>query len=273
MAKMYYNEAEAAEKLGITPDELLGMIREGKVRAFADGAKKMFKTVDIDAMAPAEADLELIPAEEEVVSLADAEMDTSPSGAGTSSGDTVITSEGISIFDDDDLEIEMADPMAKTQIAPSVSEPLTLSDGTGGSGLLDLTRESDDTSLGAEVLDHIDMDAGDTGAGPSSDDLVESVAESVTLEPEATPQALIDEPLQMPTAADPTAAAMGGLAIGGTLMMMLLAAIALGMLTGQTPGFLTSLGDNLTIVVGGGAATAVVAALIGFVLGKSASTR
>lgn len=58
---------------------------------------------------------------------------------------------GISVFDDDELEVD-TDPMGKTHVAPAVED----FDAVGsGSGLLDLTRESDDTSLGAELLDVI----------------------------------------------------------------------------------------------------------------------
>lgn len=65
---------------------------------------------------------------------------------------------GVGVFDDDDVELD-ADPLAKTQVtgsAGAASEQMSLKEGTGsGSGLLDLTRESDDTSLGAELLDEI----------------------------------------------------------------------------------------------------------------------
>ena len=75
--------------------------------------------------------------------------------------DTRITSSGISVFDDDELEVD-TDPMGKTHVAPAVED----FDAVGsGSGLLDLTRESDDTSLGAELLDVISpTDASETEA-------------------------------------------------------------------------------------------------------------
>jgi hypothetical protein len=61
--------------------------------------------------------------------------------------------------------------MAQTAISQGVSDQLNL-DGVGsGSGLLDLTRESDDTSLGAELLDEIapgKTRAGGTAAGESA---------------------------------------------------------------------------------------------------------
>jgi len=62
---------------------------------------------------------------------------------------------GVSVFDAD--EVETADPSAATQVtSPAIDEEeLALESVASGSGLLDLTRESDDTSLGAELLDEI----------------------------------------------------------------------------------------------------------------------
>lgn len=66
---------------------------------------------------------------------------------------------GISVFDEDELGIE-SDPLGETQISSGLAE----FDAVGsGSGLLDLTQESDDTSLGAELLDVISpTEVGDT---------------------------------------------------------------------------------------------------------------
>ena len=60
---------------------------------------------------------------------------------------------GISIFGSE--ENEPADPSAQTNIASNVPDQVSLESVGSGSGLLDLTRESDDTSLGAELLDEI----------------------------------------------------------------------------------------------------------------------
>ena len=45
--------------------------------------------------------------------------------------------------------------MAQTQLSPEMSDHVDLDSGRSGSGLLDLSREADDTSLGAELLDEI----------------------------------------------------------------------------------------------------------------------
>ena len=63
----------------------------------------------------------------------------------------VITNIGIQVFEDDELDIK-ADPNAKTLLTGG-----PLDDVDEGSGLLDLTNEPDDTSLGAELLEGIDV--------------------------------------------------------------------------------------------------------------------
>jgi hypothetical protein len=73
-------------------------------------------------------------------------------------------SSGISIFDAD--EVDEADPSAQTIMADipgSGADGLALDSVGSGSGLLDLTREADDTSLGAELLDEIYPGTDDPG--------------------------------------------------------------------------------------------------------------
>jgi len=269
MAKMYYDEAETVTKLNVTPADLMTMVRDGKLHAYADGARKMFKVAEVDALTPAPADagdeVEIELAASEPITLAAA--DAADSTPGTGKGDTVITSEGISIFDDEDLEIELADPMAKTQIAPSVEDHISLDSVTGGSGLLDLTRESDDTSLGAEVLDHIDMETGEIASAS-----VESVAESIVVETDveaAAPPMEYVEAVQ--TAADPMAGMFTGIAAVGAAVMLLVSMVALGCLTGTVPGYLESLGENLGMVAAGAVVLAAIAAVVGYVVGKGAA--
>jgi hypothetical protein len=66
---------------------------------------------------------------------------------------------GINVFEDEDLGVE-TDPMGETQISSGAED----FDAVGsGSGLLDMTQESDDTSLGPELLDVISpSDAAET---------------------------------------------------------------------------------------------------------------
>jgi len=76
-------------------------------------------------------------------------------------------STGISVFDAADLEDAPADTSAQTVVSEGTmfTEELSLDSVGSGSGLLDLTHESDDTSLGAELLDEIYPSNSDSGIG------------------------------------------------------------------------------------------------------------
>ena len=147
MAKMFYTQAEAAAKLGKTPEELKAMVREGRLREFMDNGP-VYRIEDINKLGGVS---EASPSSD--ADAVDLEL-VDESSAGASKEDTVITSAGISVFDDEDLQIE-ADPMAQTSITQSVDDQVSLETTGSGSGLLDLTREADDTSLGAELLEEI----------------------------------------------------------------------------------------------------------------------
>jgi len=76
-----------------------------------------------------------------------------PSGTGLSGSVGGRAGAGINVFGSDD-NLEHVDPMAQTAITGGIRDQIDLQAVGSGSGLLDLTRESDDTSLGA-VLDEI----------------------------------------------------------------------------------------------------------------------
>jgi hypothetical protein len=214
----------------------------------------MYKATEVDALTGGgkEEEIELAPVDDsDALTLDAADEEAAPAGK----EDTVITAEGISIFDDEDLEIEAADPMAKTQIAPSLEDQMALEGVGSGSGLLDLTRESDDTSLGAEVLDNIDVD---------------SVVESSIPEPEPYRPAAqpMGEP-QVVEAPDPTAGLFGGFAVATMLLMLLVGMAAMASMMGVVPAFVADLKANMTMVVGGAAVVMLIVGVIGYFVGKA----
>ncbi|MFW6155175.1 MAG: hypothetical protein ACOC95_08165 [Planctomycetota bacterium] len=272
MAKMYYTEAEAAEKLGITTDGLMEKVRNKEVRAYADGSNRMFKVADIDQLAEAqqpatdagESDIQLSPVElsgtHAPLSLADTEEASAVDAGGTKS-DTVMTSEGISIFDDEELELQDADPMAKTQIAPSLDEGMGLEGlSSGGSGLLDLTREGDDTSLGAEVLGSIDMESGESPA-------MASVAKEIDQEVEAPPAATTEAPTVV-RVYDPSAPLFTGMLAGAALVGLLLGVVSLGVMMGKTSPLAAPLAGRIPFVAGGALAVVIFGTVAGMMAGK-----
>ncbi|MEO1236528.1 MAG: helix-turn-helix domain-containing protein [Planctomycetota bacterium] len=170
MAKMFYTLEEASERLGMDEEAVKEMAAEGKLQQFRDRDKLMFKREQVDTLAAGDGggDGSSIgipladpgPDDTDAISLAD----SMASAAGGEPEDPKEAT-GISVFDAG--EVEPADPMAQTQVTqPQIDdEELALESVGSGSGLLDLTRESDDTSLGAELLDEIYPGGGDTGTG------------------------------------------------------------------------------------------------------------
>ena len=194
MAKMFYTLEEASKKLGLDAEAVKEMAASGKLQQFRDRDKLMFKREQIDQMAGPEDGIggssigiplaDAGPDDTDAISLADSMADGAD-GAGEPVDPRETT--GISVFDAG--EVEPADPMAQTQVTqPHIDdEELALESVGSGSGLLDLTRESDDTSLGAELLDEIypgsgDTDSDDTGASVADFGLESSVGSSGVFE-------------------------------------------------------------------------------------------
>jgi hypothetical protein len=270
--KMYYTEEEAAAKLGIKVPDLATYVRDSKLRVFQDGAKKMFRVDEVDALTGGGEDVVLAPGGGDKLSLEEAEASAPPTKE-----DTVITAEGISIFDDEDLEIEAADPMAKTQIAPSIEDQINLEGVGSGSGLLDLTRESDDTSLGAEVLDHIDIEeeGGAAGAPPAVGappvGAVHEVGGGGGGGAGATEVVMIAP--SYVEAADAAAGLFGGIVVGACLVTALLAAVALTWFNIMPPEYVGYLKTKMSWVLVASVFVVLIGAGIGALVGKASAER
>lgn len=174
MAKMFYTLEEAAMKLHTTPDQVKEMVSKGQLQEFRDRDKLMFKVEQVDLLAPeAEPDLGMADlGGSGAIPLADSgggsALDLQSSGSAFAlapEGSAILSPtlggsgvgiegpkerSGISVFDIDDTD--SSDPAAVTQVTDSGLDDATLEAVGSGSGLMDMTRESDDTSLGAAAL-------------------------------------------------------------------------------------------------------------------------
>lgn len=174
MAKMFYTLEEAAMKLQTTPDQVKEMVSKGQLQEFRDRDKLMFKVEQVDLLAPeGEPDLGLADlGGSGAIPLADSgggsALDLQSSGSAFAlapEGSAILSPtlggsgvgiegpkerSGISVFDID--ETDSSDPAAVTQVTDSGLDDATLEAVGSGSGLMDMTRESDDTSLGAAAL-------------------------------------------------------------------------------------------------------------------------
>lgn len=298
MGKMYYTEQEACEKLGLDAAGLAEKVNAGDLQRYQDGAKSVYKASDVDTMGNGAASLvdnddRISLAETVIVNQSDAdaislaevdELDTVGNGA-IRKEDTVITTQGISIFDDEDLEIEEADPLAKTQIAPSLDDQIAL-DGVGsGSGLLDLTRESDDTSLGAEVLGNIDLEAagsGLMGSGLMGSGLMGSGMGSGLDDPSSALDAAAAVAAARPVSMEPpifvetedaTTGLFGGLMFVTMLLTVLIVAVTLAAQQGVFSAVVQFAQKELTMVVAGAGVAMIIAAVVGMLVGKNSAAK
>ena len=231
--------------------------------------------------------VELAPSGGDVVSLEESE--TEDSAAGTAAAkkakeDTVVPSVGINVFDDEELD-EHVDPLAQTAVTDVAG--LGMEGSGSGSGILDLTQERDDTSLGAELLEEIYTGEGqeeetvEMGEGTRAG-LVEAV-------PEATPEA--EQALEAKAEAEPAAPQPRAVvkevveyapdAISTSLTALLAVAVAVmwfaglaaaALVRGITPALLQSIYVNLWIYAAGALVAAVIAAAVTYFLAKRSNT-
>jgi len=207
---------------------------------------------------------------------------------------------GISVFDAD--EVEHADPMAQTIMADGIgrSDDMALDSVGSGSGLLELTREADDTSLGAELLDEIYPGGGETTADTRMDtatgssgvfdgsvtieakdasgmELPEAVEAVDAVEPEAAAEAEVARQyVQVPMGAEPFDPAGSGLASG--MMLITTAALVVAMIVAFSaiagiPNSITSAlskdTNTIYIFLGGGVGAALICGVLGMFISKA----
>src|SRR5262245_5673556 len=163
MAKMFYTLEEVAQKLKKTPDEVKAMAKSGQIQEFRDRDKLMFKVDQIDLLAGSDEESGEVHLELEDTSagsgigLSASGLDLKESSASGSAIGLADSREGtgISVFDTDHGTTPAEGASGETAVGETVEDELNLESVGSGSGLLDLTRESDDTSLGAELLEEV----------------------------------------------------------------------------------------------------------------------
>ncbi len=306
MAQQFYGVDEALEKLGLSADELKQLVRDGQLREFRDGGQIKYKGEEVDQLAEnlatlsgslggTSGDLVLETSDESSMGLTGSDMLTLEESDRTEADapvideqkeDTVITSVGVNVFDDEE-DHEAADPGAVTVVADrdktgsSMSLESLSSSGTAGgsgSGLLDLTRESDDTSLGAELLDEIyteDKESGMPDMGEATRAGLDAQADE---EGEAAPElevpVAVSQPVRTAVVVQAGMSAMDtgiGGAMVGALLSLGVAGVAISAnMQGVVPSFVQTLYDNMPIFGGALGGITLVGFFVGLMVGKRA---
>lgn len=264
MAKLFYSMEETCQKLGKSEQEVLELVESNRLSKFVDGDRLIFKVNEVDLLAESD--------EDEAIGIAE------DSGIGLSVEDSAIgladdepaegsakEQTGISIFDAD--EVEEADAAAQTQItnAPSFGLETTADPAASGSGLLDMTKEADDTSLGADLL--TDLDLGD-GEGSTVGENVEAGGALF----EEAPSSSAGQPVAVMYAQEtlePGASMATMFASFGLFLVMAFAfALIVSITTGA--GIVMDLIEGLDILIlaGGMAGVVVLLAIVGYFVGK-----
>jgi len=317
MAKMFYSAEEAAKRLGRTEDQLKDLVREGKLREFRDAGKVNYKVADVDKVAnsappPAasaasskastasksgasasgeivlepvdESGIELSPFPEDVVSLEG--TDAGSTASGTTSGstaaakakeDTVVPSVGVNVFDDDDLD-EHVDPLAQTAVTDLAG---LVVDGMGsGSGILDLTRESDDTSLGKELLEEIYTGEGeqkqaasaemgeDTRAGLDAAVVPDTADYDEEEEAAAAGGSKVVVRQVVEYGPDPVSSGLTALMFVAVLVMWFAGLAAAAMVRGITPSMVQAIYSNLWMFAAGAVVVGAIAAGVAYFIAR-----
>ncbi|MBL8765312.1 MAG: helix-turn-helix domain-containing protein [Phycisphaerae bacterium] len=282
MAKLFYTAEEAAEKLGVTVDEVRKMAESGRIQEFRDRDKLMFKREQVDLLAKTDDDEEIKlsgsgagGSSVGIIPLADDDGPGTAPGVASPAGSEESPKErsGISIFDTDDLE--QADAAAQTQITASSggggAAGFGTSEGSGsGSGLLDLTREADDTSLGGDVLEEVY--GGSKDEAPATDASGESAGGLFESTP-ATEGGMAMAGGAMMIAAEPYdgtwSGIAGGLAFAMTVILGFLLVVTVMALTGvQKSGLVTWFAENFYPGLGILAGVVALSAGVGWFLGR-----
>lgn len=298
MAKAFYSMEEVCELLRKSQNDVKKLVQSGALREFRDAGKIFFKAEDVKKLSgdkSANEDSGEIMLES--VAEPEPELDTTPGidDEGTSALGLAIegeqpaperkgpqaarsTTSGIGVFDDDEMVID-ADPMAETQItAPITGDQVSLEGSGSGSGLLDLTRESDDTSLGAELLDEIypgeEEVSSEPAAAAAEEEEVEAAPEPVAareeriLEPVAAAVHEIPPTVSM-TALDASEGLFSGLLVGALVVLLVAGSVVAGVLQNALPDYARFLSVNFWYTLVGAVVVPILALLVGWLIGKA----
>jgi excisionase family DNA binding protein len=183
MAGMFYSIQEVSEKLGKTEDEVRQLVKNGRLREFRDGPNLLFKVDEVHALMSDTSAMGLTkegkkPKEpkgegeaEEILLAPEAETpEKTAEEIQLTDADTQIVEEGIKVLGETDTDTapalaETGDETfkglgdataspAKESSLEEIEKDVSLDTFGSGSGLLDLSLQADDTSLGG-ILDEI----------------------------------------------------------------------------------------------------------------------
>lgn len=318
MAKMFYSLEETAEKLNVSQEQVKEMADAGRLHQFRDGDKLMFKREDVDALSAADGPIEIdepgmdedtseiiplaIDDDDDAIEVSSGDTDVielaQPERAGAGVGmpsndDTAVTEMGLGDLDDgasgpSGLSVFETDSTGTEALAGTPiggDDDLALDNIGSGSGLLDLTRETDDTSLGAELLNEI-YPKGSEGGGPGTESVssgsgvfdtsavldFSSGTGMETLKDTSTPTPSVAQGPSLGSADvyDPVGSGLsGGLLIGAGSVLMVCLIVAIFAMADVPSGLTKTLSQNLPLYDGLFLFACVILGVVGLLIGRA----
>ncbi len=267
MAKMFYTLEEVALKLSKTAEEVKEMTKRGEIQEFRDREKLMFKVDQIDLLAGGDDESGEIPLTLEDSRLGGSGLGLQDSGMPLSDSRD---SSGLGLMDSDANDLSGAPAVrGKSGGRPSsVDDELSLEAVGSGSGLLDLTRESDDTSLGAELLEEVYSSEENVEIPANASGLFE--AAGVDSPGNALGGGGMAMAPMMVEAYDGTWSGLGvGLMLGAVVALICVSVMVFVGISGTTAGLTTAFAGGLWLWAGGLLGLTLIFGLVGFFIGKA----
>jgi excisionase family DNA binding protein len=280
------DEADASSELGLAPEE-------DQLAAAASDADLLAGLTEDETAAPA-AELPTEAAEEDEISLT---SESSALGAGSdiTDMDTALTGQGINVLGDSsagdktsgDSSAETAAPAGEGTEASleEIEDDVNLDSFGSGSGLLDLSLQADDTSLGG-ILDEIYTsegggEEGKAAASPASVEDISAEADHVTADttelvssPEAMmPMAAVAAASFMEVPPDRASNLLGGLLVVPLVALLYAAIVAWAGLKNAELSIVEPIKGMIWYVVGGLILVTAIVAAIAFTSGREAKPR
>jgi hypothetical protein len=308
MAGMFYSLKEVSAKLNKTEDEVKEIVKQGRLREFRDGSNLLFKVDEVESLMSdtsmgtskkTSPKGEQVLEEDEIILAPDADEDKTDS--------TAMTGKGIEVLGEADDDYKLADDtlsatkavadagsladdiLGETKATSSgeasleeIEEDVNLDTFGSGSGLLDLSLQADDTSLGG-ILDEIYTPEGDDKKETPEASSVEVSAAAEQLIPDAgfvESDMATGAPVMVQAYAEAAPDAMSN-ALGVMLLLPLLAVIytaivAVAGFNNMMPSALTAIQSMIWYIVIGAAVASVLIVGVGFMLnskGKGGKTK
>jgi len=311
MAGMFFSISEVAAKLGKSEDDVRQLVKSGRLREFRDGPNLLFKVDEVNSLlsdtsftgvratpqAQKPAALKSEEAQAEEILLAPDAPAKDSEELQLTDADTQIVDEGIKVLGDTtSLAKEGSDETFKTAgetpVSPGkeasleeIEKDVSLDTFGSGSGLLDLSLQADDTSLGG-ILDEIytpgtggEGKAAPAAAEPAAAEAAEGAAGSALEiaaeadqmqfpEPQAPAPALATAMAYVEPAADAMSNALGVMLFIPLVAVIYTAMVAVAGFSNLNPAILKMTQGFIWYIVIGMAVASVLIMAVGATMGR-----